>query len=316
MSRAALGVWLTVASGLAFAASGPLVKAVLGAGWSAGAVLAVRLTGAAAVMLLLAVFADPRGLWAGRRELRTVVPFGAIGVAGVQASFFLSLATLQVAVTLMIQFLAPVVVIAWHWVVGRRRPSTGTLAGAAVTLAGAALVVQVFGAGSPDPAGLAWAGLSMIGNAVFFLLSERSTARLSPVALLGSGLTVAALTTWLLAGIGALPLVVGAGTALMDHRELPVPLALTLLVLVSTVLAYLCGVAGAARLGATLMSLVLLSEVLFAVGLSWLLLGEAVTPVQLVGSVLVVAGLAVANRAAEPVVAVPLGGIEPDEEGR
>lgn len=298
MTRQAAGVWLVVLSGLAFAASGPLVKAVLGAGWSAGATLAVRLTGAAAVMLVLALLADPRGLLAARHELRTVVPFGMVGVAGVQATFFLSLATLQVAVTLMIQFLAPVVVIAWHWLVRRRRPSGTTLLGAAVTLAGAALVVEVFGGGSPDPAGLAWAGLSMLCNAAFFLLSERTSARLTPVALLGSGLTAAALTTWALAGIGVLPLVVGGGTAVLDRRDLPVPVALTLLVLVCTVLAYLFGVAGAARIGSTLMSLVLLSEVLFAVGLSWLLLGEAVTPLQLAGSVLVVLGLAVANRGA------------------
>lgn len=53
------GVWLTVASGLAFASSGPLAKSVLAADWSPGAVLAVRLTGAAAIMLVIAAAPNP-----------------------------------------------------------------------------------------------------------------------------------------------------------------------------------------------------------------------------------------------------------------
>lgn len=298
-SGARIGVWLTVGSGLAFASSGPLAKSVLAEGWSPGAVLAIRLSGAAVVMLALATIGDPGGLRECLRHLRTVGAFGVVAVAGVQATFFLSLQYLQVGVTLMIQFLAPIAVIGWNWAIQRRKPSGATLLGAGLALGGAALVINVFDAGGLSLPGLGWAALSMLCNAAFFLLSERTSDSLSPVALLGAGLTVAAATSWILAAVGLLPLLFGGNTATLAEHHLPAAVSLALLVVISTVVAYLSGVAGAARIGSTLMSLVLLSEVLFAVVLSWLLLGESVTPVQMVGGVLVVGGIALARSGAE-----------------
>ncbi|WP_431953582.1 EamA family transporter [Nocardia lijiangensis] len=299
MVVARAGVWLTVASGLAFASSGPLAKSVLTAEWSPGAVLAVRLSGAAAVMLVLAALAEPEGLRGSVHHLRTIGAFGVIALAGVQATFFLSLEYLQVGVSLMIQFLAPIVVIGWDWVVRGRRPSDATLLGAAVALCGAALVIDVFDAGGLSLPGLGWAALSMLCNAAFFLLSARTSDSLRPVVLLGTGLTVAAVTSWTLGVLTVLPIHLGSATATMAERHLPAWVALVLLILLSTVVAYLCGVAGAARIGATLMSLILLSEVLFAVALSWLLLGEAVAPIQLFGALLVIGGIALARYGAD-----------------
>ncbi|MFG1794358.1 EamA family transporter [Nocardia sp. NPDC049149] len=298
VSRTGVGVWLTVCSGLAFASTGPLAKSVLVEGWSPGAVMAVRLTGGAVIMLGLALLADPTGLRACVQHLRTVVAFGVIAILGVQATFLLSLPYLQVGVTLMIQFLAPIVVIGWNWAVRGHKPSHLTMLGAALALGGAALVIDVFGAGGLNLLGIGWAALSMLCNAAFFLLSERTSDRLSPVALLGSGLTVAAMAAWLAGVAGVLPLVFGGGTATLAAQHIPAAVSLALLVLLSTVVAYLSSVAGAARLGSTLMSLVLLSEVLFAVVLAWLLLGESIRPVQLAGGVLVVAGIALARGSA------------------
>ncbi|WP_157110270.1 hypothetical protein [Nocardia anaemiae] len=63
---------LTMGSGLAFASSGPLAKSALAAGWSPGAVLAIRLSGAAAIMLTVAAFSDPIGLRGSLHHPRTV----------------------------------------------------------------------------------------------------------------------------------------------------------------------------------------------------------------------------------------------------
>lgn len=74
---------------------------------------------------------------------------------------------------------------------------------------------------------------------------------LSPVVLLGSGLSVAAGTARALGPTGLLPVLFGdADTALAEHY-LPVWLPLTLLVTISTVVAYVCGVAAAAQSAAT-----------------------------------------------------------------
>ncbi|MFC9892398.1 DMT family transporter [Nocardia sp. NPDC127579] len=300
VTRAQVGVWLTVASGLAFASSGSFAKSVLGAGWSPGAVLAIRLSGAAVVLLVLAAWRDPAGLRDSVRHARAIVAFGVIAIAGVQATFFLSLEYLQVGVSLMIQFLAPIAVIGWNWAVRGQRPTVATALGALLAIGGAALVINVFDAGGLSLPGLGWAGLSMVCNAALFLLSERATARVRPTVLLGTGLTVAAATSWILAVTQVLPLRTGAGTVTLAEHRIPAALSLVLLILISTVVAYVCGVAGAARIGSTLMSLILLSEVMFAVALSWLLLGEAVAPIQLVGSVVVIGGIVLAQQRRMP----------------
>lgn len=299
LSKTSAGVWLTVASGFAFASSGPFAKSVLAAGWSPGTAVALRLTGSALAALALAAVIDRRGLRDSLGKPGTVAVYGIIALASVQATFFLSLNYLQVSVALMIQFLAPIAVIGWNWAVRRRRPSWTTLVGAAVALGGATLVVDVFAAEPPSLIGLVWAFLSMAGFAVFFVLSERSSESLSPVAMLGSGLVVAAAAAWAVGATGLLPLVTGGDTATLAGHDIPVALSLALLILISTVTAYLCSVAGAARIGSTLMSLVLLSEVPFAVALSWLLLGERVSVAQVAGGALVVSGIALARRGAE-----------------
>ena len=64
------------------------------------------------------------------------------------------------------------------------------------------------------------------------------------------------------------------------------------LVLVAAVLAYVAGIVAARLLGARLASFVGLTEVLFAVAVAWVLLGQSLGPSQLLGGALVVAGIA------------------------
>jgi len=71
-------------------------------------------------------------------------------------------------------------------------------------------------------------------------------------------------------------------------------------VLVATAFAYVSGVAATVRMGERLASFVGLSEVLFAVVIAWLLLGEAPTLVQAAGGVLVVAGVVLVRLAGTP----------------
>ena len=68
------------------------------------------------------------------------------------------------------------------------------------------------------------------------------------------------------------------------------------LALIPTAIAYTLGIMGIARLRPRFASLVGLSEVMFAVLAAWVLLGEAITPIQAVGGVVVLGGLALARQ--------------------
>ena len=59
---------------------------------------------------------------------------------------------------------------------------------------------------------------------------------------------------------------------------------------VPTAIAYTLGIMGIARLRPRFASLVGLSEVMFAVLAAWVLLGEAMTPIQAIGGAIVLVG--------------------------
>jgi drug/metabolite transporter (DMT)-like permease len=141
----------------------------------------------------------------------------------------------------------------------------------------------------------------MVGNACFFIMSLRVSQGMGPVSMLAGGLVAAAVGVGVLNVTGVLPATFATTPVLLagQHTAWWVPIAL--LVYVCSVLAYLAGVTGGARLGSTLMSLVLLCEVLFAVGFAWVLLGETITGVQLLGAVAVTAGIGVAHAGTDPV---------------
>ncbi len=79
--------------------------------------------------------------------------------------------------------------------------------------------------------------------------------------------------------------------------------------LVAAVVAYVTGILGARLLGPTVASFVGLTEVLFAVGFAYLLLGQVLRPGQLLGGLLVVGGVALVQSEESPeelaVVPVP-----------
>ena len=95
--------------------------------------------------------------------------------------------------------------------------------------------------------------------------------------------------------LGVMPLAVSSATVVIAGAAVPWFVAVAVLGLFSTAAAYSLGIAGVARLRPGFASLVGLSEVLFAVLWAWLLIGEAMTPLQALGGAVVLAGLALAR---------------------
>lgn len=287
--RATVGLVMAVASALAFSSSGPLVKPLLESGWSLGAALLVRIGVAAVVLSPFLVRAIVRERAFLRRHWPSLVAFGVMPVAGCQLFYFSAMQRMPVAVALLIQYLAPVMLVLWAWLRTRRRPSTPVLAGAVVAVAGLVLVVDVVGA-RVDPLGALFALGAAICVCVYFGIAERADDDLPPLALAAGGMLVGALFVGGLVVTGILPFATADVPASVLGNELPAALVLVG-VGVATTLGYAWGIAAVPRTGARLASFVGLSEVLFALGFAWLLLGETPAPVQFLGGALILAGV-------------------------
>jgi drug/metabolite transporter (DMT)-like permease len=294
------GLAVAVLSAVSFGTSGALVKPLLEAGWSPTAAVTVRAFTGGLVLLPLAIVAL-RGRWAVFWLARwRVLGMGVVGVAVTQLAYFAAIQTIPVSTALLIEFLAPLILVGVAWALSRRMPRPAVFLGSALAVGGLILVIGPGAIRMVDPVGLGFAFLAAVGCAAYFFIAARPDRDLPPVALAAFGLIVGGLILGVLGLTGVLPL-----TA--TFREMPlfgwlapwwVPILL--LVVVSTAVAYGTGIWATGVLGSRLASFVGLLEVVFASLFAWLLLGEQLTALQLLGGLLILGGItAVRSERAE-----------------
>lgn len=292
-SRAASGLVLAVVSATSFGLSGALAKGLLDAGWSTGAAVTARVALAAVVLAGPALLAL-RGRWSLLSDNAwLIVAFGAIAVAGCQFAYFSAVAHMQVGMALLIEYTAPVAVVAWLWLRYGHRPGRLTLAGALLAGLGLVLVLDLVSGAEVSPVGIAWSLGAMLGAASYFVLAAQEGNGLPPLVLAAGGLVTGAL---MLGGLGLLGLVpMRAATDPVAYAGTTVSWWVPVLGLgvVTAAVAYTTGIAASRLLGSRLASFVALTEVLAALAFAWLLLGEVPQPVQALGGVLILAGVVV-----------------------
>lgn len=286
------GLGWALVSCVCFGASGTLAKGLMAAGWSPLATVSARVIGAALIMGLPALWVMRRRLPVLRRHAGLVLGYGMVAVAMTQLCYFVAVQTLPVAVALLIEYLAPVLVVAWLWVRHAQPPRPLTVLGAGLAMTGLALVLGVTGTVSVDVLGVAWALGAAVSLATYFVLSARPAPDLPPLVLVGVGMLVGALTLSAIGATGMLPFTWSTRPVALGATHVHVLVPVLLLVLVSAVFAYATGLFAVRLLGSRVASFVSLVEVLAAIGFAWVVLAELPTPMQLLGGAAIVLGAA------------------------
>lgn len=292
------GLVMAVASALAFSSSGPFIKPLLEAGWSLGAALLVRMGVSGLILAPALVLAMRRERSFLRRHWRLILGFGLTAVAGCQILFFAAMQRMPVAVALLIQYLAPVLLVGLAWVRTRRAPSRLVMIGSVVAIAGLVLVVDISGA-QFDLIGTLLALGAAVCVGAYFLISERAGDDLPPLALASGGLLVGAALMAVLCATGILPFHAPAVEVVLAGVTLPWYIPLLWVAAIATTVGYALGVMAVPRIGSRVASFVGLSEVLFALGFAWLLLAEVPAPIQFVGGALILVGVVLVRMDAE-----------------
>jgi drug/metabolite transporter (DMT)-like permease len=289
---AGAGLGLALLSSVTFATSGTFARSLIGAGWSAQAAVAARV-GVAAVVLALPAVWSLRGRWhVLRRNLGLIGLFGVLAVAGAQACFFNAVRYLPIGVALLIEYLGIILVVGWMWVAHGQRPRRLTILGSAAAILGLIFVLDLVGKGGLDPVGALWGLGAAIGLATYFVVSARGDNGLPSVALASGGMAVGATALMAIGLLGMLPLHATFGDVDLAGHRVSWLIPVAGLSLVAAVVSYVAGIGAARVLGARLSSFVGLTEVMFAVLIAWLVLGELPTVIQLLGGGLIVAGVA------------------------
>ena len=286
------GLTLAVLSAATFGTSGAFASSLIEAGWSPAAAVITRVAVAAAVLTIPALI-QLRGRWSLlRRGAGRVAAYGLVAVAGCQLFYFNAIERMPVGVALLLEYLAAVLVVGWLWLRHGQRPRRLTVVGAAVAIAGLAMVLDLGGSAWIDPVGVMWGLLAAVGLAIYFLLGAATDQEpLPPIVMAWAGMCVGAVALAALGWIGVLPVTASTGSVgFLGHRVSWVVPMLGLS-LVAAVIAYVAGIGAARRLGAKLASFIGMAEVLFAILFAWLLLGQLPSAVQFLGGAFILAGV-------------------------
>ena len=290
--RVARGLALGVVSAFCFSTAGPLAAGLLATGWSPLALVVVRSAVGAMVLLAPALLGLAGRFGSLRENWRVMARYGVLVVALTQIGYFNAVQYLQVAQALLLEFLAPVVLVGVLWVWRGERPGLRILLGSLLAIGGLLLVLRVFeGQGGLDPRGVVWGMVALIGNSAYFLFSSDASHTLPAPVLAAGGLAVGTFALAVAGAVGLLPFTAASEPVWYAGHRIAHWVALLALGMMASALSYLTGIQAARSLGPRLSSFVGLGEVLFAAALAALPLGQLLGAAQAVGGALVVGGV-------------------------
>jgi drug/metabolite transporter (DMT)-like permease len=303
-SHRSLGYAQVLGGALLFGVNAAVSKVVLEAGIEPARLTALRCTGAAAGLLAVLLATDPSRLRVRPRDLPALVTLGVCGAALIQWLYFVAIDRLPVGIALLLEFTGPLMVALYSRVVLRHPLPRQVWLALGLTLAGLALVAQVWRDAGLDPVGVA-AGLGAAAClATFYLVGQRSMAG-------GDPLTV---SFWMLAVAAAFwsvaqpwwhfdPAVLAQRTSLLgafDATTVPVWVPLAWVVALGTLVPYALEVTAMRHLPATTCGIVGTIEPVVAAVAAWLWLDEVLGTAQVVGGLLVLVGVVAVEAARSP----------------
>jgi drug/metabolite transporter (DMT)-like permease len=284
---AASGTLFCLLSGAAFGAMAVFGKLAYDEGASAGTLLAVRFTLAASLFWILVPLRQIRAV--APRDVRTGLLLGALGYAAQAGCYFVALERIDASLLALLLYTFPALVAAAAVALGRER--FGARHVIAVCLATGGLSLAVTGAcdGALDPLGAVLGLSAAVVYSAYILISDGIAGRVRPrvlATLVCTGAAISLLTGSALLGELRIGDLTGAGWAWLGC-----------LAVVSTVAAISLFFAGLERVGPTSAAILSTVEPLVTIMLAFVVFGEQLTELQLLGGLLVLAAVVPATFA-------------------
>jgi drug/metabolite transporter (DMT)-like permease len=302
-THALLGYGLVWGAVALWAVNATVSKVILeSAGLSALRLSEVRSTGSALLLVLAVAFWRPATLRVTRGELAFLAVFGVAGLAFVQLFYFVAIERLEIGIALVIQYLAPVLVALWARFVVKEPVRRRLWVAIALALAGLSLVVDLWQGVTLDGVGVLACLAGAVAYAAYVLMAERAVRRgRDPVSLLAWGFLFAALFWAVVQPWWSFPLERVDGEASLAGRmedvDAQVALLLAYVVVLGTIVPFIMLVTALRYIRATRATILAMLEPVLAALVAYAWLGEELTGLQVVGGLLVLGGVALAQTA-------------------
>jgi drug/metabolite transporter (DMT)-like permease len=292
-------VFLVLAA-VAFAFNGVISKLVLEGGLSAWRLTQIRCTGAFVILFAYFLLRKGQSLRTTRAELPWLAAYGVIGFAAVQLGYFIAIARMPISIALIIEFTAPIWIVIFIRYIQKKHVPSMMWVSLALGFSGLLLVGQVWRGLTLNGIGIIAAFVDAFALATFFLLGEKLVAVRSTSSLMVWGLGFASLTWALLLPVWSFPIyfltknINLLGT--FKNYSLPAWVLILWIILMGTILPYGLMLMGLRQLSASTSSVIGMLEPVVAGVFAWWWLGEVLSATQLIGGVVVIAGIILADR--------------------
>lgn len=315
------GLAYVVLAAVFFSLNASVSKVALDGGVDPTRLAALRSTGAAMALLVVVLLVRPAALRMTWREFPYLLTLGVLGGAVVQWLYFTAIDRLPVGIALLLEFTAPAMVALFTWGVLRRRIGARTWGGIGLALLGLALVARIWTDVGLDLVGVLAGFGAAACLASYYLIGGRMSADRDSLSL----------TFWMFAFAAVFWAVVlpwwtfdasplGSPTSLLGVFAgvgVPVWSAVLWVIVFGTLVAYGLNLAALRHISPTTAGVVGMSEPVGAALVAWAWLGQALAPVQILGGVIVLAGVAMVDvgrseaAVTEEDDAVPVPTLEP-----
>ena len=299
--RPAIGYAMALSAGTLFAINGTVSKVILKSGLSSLRLTEVRCAGALVGLTVILLVTRPQSLRIGRRELLFVAAFGVFGVALVQLFYFLAIHRLQIGVSLLIQYLGPLIVAVLAHFVLKERVRRRLWVALALALGGLTLVVDLWSGVSLDGLGVLFSLCSAVTFAAYMLFAEQAVGRRDPISLLCYGFLFASVFWAIVQPWWSFPFDVPGRTVSLlgnlSHLHLPIWALMAWLITVGTIVPFFLIVGSLRHITATRAGIVAMVEPVVASVIAYGWLDETLGATQLVGGAIVLIGIVLAQTA-------------------
>ena len=293
-------ILLTLAA-LMFASNGIASKLLLNDYISAWRLAQVRSISTFIILAAYITWRAPKTLRITKREVPRLAALGIIGIAAVNGAYFLAISRMHVSIALLIEFTAPVWIVLYLRYVRKKHVPNEMWTALFLALLGLAFVAQVWKGLTLDGIGVLAALGAAFALAFFFLAGEGITSQRDVQSVTMWGFGFAALAWSLLMPIWTFPFDVFTVSipleGALDGYSAPGLVLILYVVLIGTVVPYLLTLNGLRNLSASTTSAFGMLEPIFAGAVAWFWFSESWTVIQLIGGVIVIAGIYMADRA-------------------
>lgn len=274
------------------------VKIILGTEISPEQLVLFRTAITALIAGIVLLFTNKKAFKITKKELPVLVFYGVFGVALMQWSYSNAVSLLPISVALLIEYTAIVIVPLVSLLLFKEKVRPRLWFGIAAVLIGLAIVSNIWNS-ALNPLGVAWAIMAAVCLSIYFLIGEHTQRKRDAMSTLFYTFAVAAIF-WAIMNLINPGKIIDINVDFnlggnLSAISMPVWAGLLWIGIMGSFIPMLLDYIALGNLSATAVGVIATAETVFATVFAWAWLNESMTTLEVIGGLIVVAGIILAE---------------------